>query len=88
LAFTLSAVLEAVRPIRHAHCGDVLERAAREAIDGARGNSGAILAQFMQGVSDALTGVRRLHADHLVAAAGLGSAQARAAVADRVRGRC
>jgi len=82
LAFTLSAVLEAVRPIRHAHCGDVLERAAREAIDGARGNSGAILAQFMQGVSEALTGVRRLHADHLVAAAGLGSAQARAAVAE------
>jgi len=50
LAFTLSAVLEAVRPIRHAHAGMLLERAASEAIDGARGNSGAILAQFLQGV--------------------------------------
>jgi DegV family protein with EDD domain len=82
LAFTLSAVLEAVRPLRHAHAGNVLERAASEAIDGARGNSGAILAQFLQGVSEALAGVGRLRADHLVAAAGLGAAQARAAVAE------
>ncbi|HSC11957.1 MAG TPA: DegV family protein [Rhodanobacteraceae bacterium] len=82
LAFTLSAVLEAVRPIRHAHAGMLLERAASEAIDGARGNSGAILAQFLQGASEALSGVDRLRADHLVAAAGLGSAQARAAVAE------
>ena len=81
LAFTLSAVLEAVRPLKHAHAGSVLERAAGEAIDGARGNSGAILAQFLQGVSEALTGVGRLSAKHLAAAAGEGSAQARAAVA-------
>ena len=46
---TLSAVLEAVRPLKQAHAGSVLERAAGEAIDGARGNSGAILAQFLQG---------------------------------------
>ena len=82
LAFTLSAVLEAVRPLRHAHAGSVLERAASEAIDGARGNSGAILAQFLQGVSEALAGVGRLSAENLAAAAGLGSAQARAAVAE------
>src|SRR5664279_1509395 len=44
LAFTLSAVLEAVRPLKHAHAGNLLECAAGEAIDGARGNSGAILA--------------------------------------------
>ncbi|HEX3124846.1 MAG TPA: DegV family protein [Rhodanobacteraceae bacterium] len=82
LAFTLSAVLEAVRPLRHAHAGNVLERAASEAIDGARGNSGAILAQFLQGVSEALAGIARLRADDLVAAAGLGAVQARAAVAE------
>ena len=82
LAFTLSAVLEAVRPLRQAHAGSVLERAASEAIDGARGNSGAILAQFLQGVSEALANVGRLRAENLVAAAGLGSAQARAAVAE------
>lgn len=82
LAFTLSAVLEAVRPFRHAHVGNVLERAACEAIDGARGNSGAILAQFLQGASEALRGVRHLSTQHLAAAAGEGSAQARAAVAE------
>jgi DegV family protein with EDD domain len=82
LAFTLSAVLDAVRPLRHARADNVLERAASEAIDGARGNSGAILAQFLQGVSEALAGVGRLRADDLVAAARLGSVQARAAVAE------
>ncbi len=81
LAFTLSAVLEAVRPLKHAHAGNVLERAAGEAIDGARGNSGAILAQFLQGASEALSGVGRLSAKHLAAAASEGSTQARAAVA-------
>src|SRR5262249_61994651 len=48
LAFTLSAVLDALRPLREARAHRVLERAASEAIDGARGNSGAILAQFPQ----------------------------------------
>ena len=82
LAFTLSAVLEAVRPFKHAHAGALLECAAGEAIDGARGNSGAILAQFLQGVSEALGDVGRLSAQHLAAAAGEGAAQARAAVAE------
>lgn len=82
LAFTLSAVLEALRPLRPARIHHVLERAASEAIDGARGNSGAILAQFLQGVSEALAGARRLRADDLAAAAALGAAQARAAVAE------
>jgi len=86
LAFTLSAVLEAVRPLKQAHAGSVLERAASEAIDGARGNSGAILAQFMQGVSEALIGVRRLRGEDIVAAARLGAAQARAAVAEQREG--
>ena len=44
LAFTLSAVLQGVRAPRLASAGEVLRRAAAEAIDGARGNSGAILA--------------------------------------------
>ena len=82
LAFTLSAVLEAVRTLKHAPAGAVIERAASEAIDGARGNSGAILAQFLQGASEALGGVARLRAEHLVAAASLGASQARAAVAE------
>ena len=82
LAFTLSAVLEALRPLRQAHAGHVLERAATEAIDGARGNSGAILAQFLQGASEALSDVRRLSASSLAAAAGEGASQARAAVAE------
>ena len=48
LAFTMLAVLKTVRRMRGADVGMVLGRVAREAIDGARGNSGAILAQLLE----------------------------------------
>ena len=54
LAFTLNAVLNSVRRGRGSGVGEVLARVARDAVDGARGNSGAIFAQFFQGLSDAL----------------------------------
>ncbi len=54
LAFTMLAVLKTARRLRGADVGTVLARVAREAIDGARGNSGAILAQFFQGLAEAL----------------------------------
>lgn len=82
LAFTLSAVLGALVPPRQGHAGEVLRRAASEAIDGARGNSGAILAQFLQGVSEPLAGSRRLTASALAAASQSGARLAREALAD------
>jgi len=54
LAFTLGGVLQGVREPRFATAGEVLHRAAAEAIDAARGNSGAILACFFQGVAEVL----------------------------------
>lgn len=51
LALTLSAVFSALGT-REAHAGNVLARVADAAIDGARGNSGAILAQFFVGLGD------------------------------------
>lgn len=54
LAFTLGAVLNSARRERGKDVGHLLARVARDAIDGARGNSGAIFAQFFQGLSDAL----------------------------------
>ena len=82
LAFTLSAVLQGVRAPRLASAGEVLRRAAAEAIDGARGNSGAILAQFFQGVSEALGPSKRLTPDALARAVSRGSSLAREAMAD------
>ena len=52
LALTLQAVLESLRAGHEPHAGRLLVRAADAALDGARGNSGTILAQFLLGVGD------------------------------------
>ena len=81
LAFTLSAVEQALRPLRLRSAGGLLARAGDEAIDGARGNSGAILAQFLQGLGERLADQPRLDLAILAQAAAHGAAQARRAVA-------
>jgi DegV family protein with EDD domain len=60
LALTLGAVANVLRQRQDAHAGDLLTRIADAAIDGARGNSGAILAQFFVGLSDGLSLKREL----------------------------
>src|SRR3569623_796351 len=82
LAFTLAHVEQAVLPLRDRGAGAVLRRAGDEAIDGARGNSGAILAQFLQGPGERLASLRRLGTDDLALAVQHASTQARAAVAE------
>ena len=82
LAFTLSAVLAALRVPRLANAGEVLQRVAAEAVDGARGNSGAILAQFFQGVSEHLGSRQRLTPKLLAHAVGAGAESAREALAE------
>ena len=52
LALTLQAVLVALRAGAEPHAGQLLTRVADAALDGARGNSGAILAQFLLGAGD------------------------------------
>lgn len=52
LAMTLSAVLAALDREPEPHAGALLARIADAALDGARGNSGAILAQFLLGLAD------------------------------------
>jgi len=52
LALTMQAVLAAIRAASEPHLGQLLTRVADAALDGARGNSGAILAQFLLGVAD------------------------------------
>ena len=51
MALTMSAVLASLRR-GDDHAGSTLTRAADAALDGARGNSGAILAQFFLGMGD------------------------------------
>ncbi|MEO8671246.1 MAG: DegV family protein [Tahibacter sp.] len=82
LAFTLSAIEQALRPLRGGSAGALLRRAGDEAIDGARGNSGAILAQFLQALGEHLSAVRKLDTPTFAAAAMFASVQARRAVSE------
>lgn len=52
MALTLHAVLASLRRDPNDHAGSTLTRVADAALDGARGNSGAILAQFLLGMGD------------------------------------
>jgi hypothetical protein len=63
LALTMSAVLGTLQRWPDAHAGKTLTRVADAALDGARGNSGAILAQFFLGLCDRLGHLRDLSAD-------------------------
>jgi DegV family protein with EDD domain len=60
LALTMSAVLGALQRWPDSHAGKTLTRIADAALDGARGNSGAILAQFFLGLCDRLGHLRDL----------------------------
>lgn len=82
LAFTLAAVLNAVRVGRARDAGELMRRVASEAIDGARGNSGAILAQFFQGVAESVAGRRTLTPMALADATATGARLAREALAE------
>ncbi|MFW6341048.1 MAG: DegV family protein [Wenzhouxiangella sp.] len=52
LAFTLASVRTVLEQPRRRTLSELLEQIAEAALDGARGNSGAIMAQYFQGLSD------------------------------------
>jgi len=60
LALTMHAVLGSLQRAPDDHAGKTLTRVADAALDGARGNSGAILAQFFLGLCDRLGHLGRL----------------------------
>lgn len=82
LAFTLSNVLSGALSRRAGTAGELLRRVGEDAIDGARGNSGAILAQFLHGVAEAVGHARELDTQTLSRAVRSGAASARAALSE------
>jgi len=52
MAFTLGSVLSGALSRRSAGVGELMRQVAEDAIDGGRGNSGAILAQFLTGTAE------------------------------------
>ncbi|MGQ0429967.1 MAG: DegV family protein, partial [Gammaproteobacteria bacterium] len=75
-------VLAALARTPDAHAGQTLTRVADAALDGARGNSGAILAQFLLGVGDRAGHLRELTAETFADAVGGGAAYARESLAE------
>lgn len=79
IAATLGAVLVRLDE-RQPHAGRLLADVADAALEGARGNSGAILAQFFQGLSDHTADMERLLVEDFAAAIRRGARYAREAL--------
>ena len=82
LALTLQAVLVALRAAPEAHAGQLLTRVADAALDGARGNSGAILAQFLMGLGDRAAQLPALTPAEFADALAAGAAYARESLSE------
>jgi DegV family protein with EDD domain len=82
LALTMSAVLGSLQKWPDQHAGKTLTRVADAALDGARGNSGAILAQFFLGVCDKLGHLGRLSPADFAEGVGGGAEYARESLSE------
>jgi DegV family protein with EDD domain len=82
LAITMRAVLGVLGAGPVAHAGQVLTRVADAALDGARGNSGSILAQFFLGVGDRAGHLAELSPRDFAEAVQSGATYARDALAE------
>ena len=80
MAMTMSAVLGMLEKQPWQHAGQMLAKAADAALDGARGNSGAILAQFFLGVADRASSWAQLTVAEFTVAIEAGASNARLAL--------
>ena len=86
MAFTLSSILENTASMIHKRVDLMLMRVSDAAIDGARGNSGAILAQFFQGLSDGTVDVDKHSPESFSKALNLGAQYAKEALSEPMEG--
>ncbi len=86
LSLSLASALGVLTDARDEHLGTLLASVADALLDGARGNSGAIMAQFFQGMSDASEDIERLSAGDFARAAQAGSDYAHDALSQPRKG--
>jgi DegV family protein with EDD domain len=86
MAFTFKSIMDALGGRTDLDLDQVVERITEGALDGARGNSGAIMAQFFQGFREALGQNQLLTAAGLARASVRGAEQAWTAMAEPVAG--
>lgn len=86
LSFTLEQVSERLERTEARAVASLLDAVADAALDGARGNSGAIIAQFFHGLSEACDECEMLDAEKLAEAVGAGATSAWTAMSRPVPG--
>ena len=86
LAVTMNHIVAGIQDFHHDSFEKMIQRIARSALMGARGNSGAILAQFFQGLSEATRGMNRLTTVSFSQAAVKAAEEATMAIADPCEG--
>ncbi len=86
LSLSLSAALGVMRNSGEKHLGTMLAAIADSLLDGARGNSGAIVAQFFQGMSDSAGEITRFTTYTFGKAVSMGSEYARDALSKPLEG--
>ncbi len=86
LAFTVTTIADALSQFDSRHAGELLTFVADAALDGAKGNSGAIFAQFFQGLADALGDRERINATEFAAAMKAADEYARTALSSPTEG--
>ena len=86
MAFTFKSILDATTTSPDTRVDELMDHVAEAALDGARGNSGAIMAQFFHGFREAVAGRSLLHAQGLADAALAGADSAWTAMSHPVPG--
>lgn len=86
LVFTLRSLSASLSPTAGMGISDYLKRLAGATLDGARGNSGAILAQYFQGLFEGSNGIWKMSAVHLSQALNMAAQSAWQAMSDPVEG--
>ena len=82
LAFTLGSVLTGALSRARRGAGELMRRVGEDAIDGARGNSGAILAQFFTGVAESIGSRVAIEPEHMAGPSAPAPLSARQALAE------
>ncbi|NNK32827.1 MAG: DAK2 domain-containing protein, partial [Xanthomonadales bacterium] len=86
MAFTFKTILEATATSPDERVDELMEHVAEAALDGARGNSGAIMAQYFHGFREAVAGKRLLTPEGFAQAAIAGAEAAWTAMSKPVQG--
>lgn len=86
MAFTFKTILEATATSPGERVDELMDHVAEAALDGARGNSGAIMAQYFHGFREAVAGRRLLTAEGFAEATAAGARAAWTAMSRPVQG--